>query len=104
MDEVKRFEVEREEEWRSKWVNEIPYLRFKADWDVKVIPPFSGAIARFWVEKGDKHVSVYLDCYECIGCFGEPYWEIYAYEENARRVAMNDTDTLMNLISEVVDV
>jgi len=103
MDYLKRAEVEREEEWGEKWIKEIPHLHFKQDWKVKIIPPFGGAIARFWIDKGDNHVSVYLDCYDKLGYFGAPYWEVYPYEEDVYRVAMNDTDELLKIIAEVID-
>lgn len=102
MDFIKRAEVERDEEWR-KWVEEVPHLQFKEDWNVKIIPPFGGAIARFWIDKGDNHVSVYLDCYDKLGVVGEPYWEVYPYEGDTYRVLMNDTDKLMKIIAEVLD-
>ena len=103
MDYLKRAEVERDEEWREKWIQKIPHLHFKQDWKVKIIPPFGGAIARFLIDKGDNHVSVYLDCYDKLGYFGEPYWEVYPYEEDVYRVAMNDTDELVKIIAEVID-
>lgn len=103
MDSLKRYEVERNEEWRT-WVDKIPHLQFKEDWKVKVIPPFGGAIARFLVEKGGNRVSVYLDCYGILGAVDEPYWEVYPYEGDVYRVLMNDTDELMKVIAEVLDV
>ena len=99
MDYMRRVEIEEKEEWR-KWVEEIPALRFKEDWNVKVIPPFAGAIARFMIEKDGNYVSVYLDCYEKLGYFGEPYWEIYPYEYDTYRVAMNKTDELLAAIDK----
>jgi hypothetical protein len=104
MDYLKRAEVERDEEWREKWVEKIPHLQFKEDWKIKIIPPFGGAIARFWIDKEGNHVSVYLDCYENLGYFGEPYWEVYPYKDDVYRVAMNDTDELLKIIAEVIDI
>ena len=97
-----RPKLERAEDW-NRWIREIPAIKFKSDWEVRVIPPFAGAIARFHIDKGDKHVSVYLDCYDKLGCVGEPYWEIYPYEEDTARVLMNDIDELLKLLSEVLD-
>lgn len=103
MDSLKRYEVELNEEWR-KWVEKIPHLQFKEDWNIKIIPPFGGAIARFLVEKGGNRISVYLDCFDNLGAVGKPYWEIYSYEGDPCRVLMNDTDELMKIIAEVLDV
>ena len=102
---MRRFDVERDEDWR-KWIEKIPALNFKEDWDVKVIPPFGGAIARVMiVKKGnpEKHVSVYLDCYDALGCMGEPYWEMYPYEGDTYRALLNNTDDLIEKITEVLD-
>jgi hypothetical protein len=99
MKTINRYEVEDSEEWR-KWCEEIPELKFPTGWRVKIIPPFGGAIARFRVFKGKKDVSVYLDCYDRLGCFGEPYWEIYPYEEDVHRVPMKNVDELISAITE----
>lgn len=84
----------------QKWRNEIPYLQFPIDYKVKIIPPFGGAVVRFLIEKNGKKVSVYLDCYNKLGCYGEPYWEIYPHEEDVFRCDMNDTDSLMKAIEQ----
>ena len=73
-----RFLVEQQYEW-NKWTKEIPSLNFKKKWNVKIIPPCTGAIIRFRVTYKNRWVSVYLDCYDELGFFGEPYWEIYPY-------------------------
>lgn len=82
----------------SKWIKEIPFLQFKPEWKVKIIPPSGGAIVRFLVEWEGKQVSVYLDCYDRLGVFGEPYWEMYLYD-NTFRCAMNDTTQLIGAIT-----
>jgi hypothetical protein len=88
----------------TKWIDEIPYLNFPNDVEVKVIPPFAGAVVRFVVRKGKNTVSVYLDCYNILGIFNEPYWEIYPYYEDVYRCPMNETDDLMEKIEEALDV
>ena len=94
----------RVQEW-MKWVKEIPYIQFKKEWLVKTIPPFGGAVARFLVsEPGiEKRVSIYLDCYDLLGCFGEPYWEVYPYDGDVFRCKMNDTKTLLEAIQKSLD-
>ena len=39
----KVYEVERIMEYK-KWCGEIPHITFPNDWQVQVIPPFSGAV------------------------------------------------------------
>jgi hypothetical protein len=99
MDYISRAKVEQEEEWRE-WIDKIPPLKFKRNWTVRVIPPFAGAIARFIVETEKGRVSVYLDCYEKLGYFGEPYWEIYPYNGDVYRVKMASADELISAISK----
>lgn len=88
-------------EW-NKWCKEIPRLNFKEDWNVKIMPPVCCAIIRFNCEKNGKTADVYLDCYDELGCFGEPYWEIYPYDGDVYRCKMNDTKTLLKAIDEIL--
>lgn len=97
---IERYKMEAEEEWQ-KWVNEIPALEFSSEWQVKIIPPFGGAMVRFQVIKGDTSVSIYLDVYDNLGCFGSPYWELYPYADDTWRCPMNDTIDLLIAIEEV---
>lgn len=90
---------ERAFEYR-KWCDKIPYIKFDPGWEVKVIPPFGGAVVRFLVNYKGNQVSVYLDCYEMLGCMGQPYWEMYPYEEDVKRFYLNETDELINCIRE----
>lgn len=88
----------------TKWMEEIPYISFPSHWEVKVLPHFGAAIARFWVrEKGkekDATVSVYLDCYDILGHFGEPYWEVYPHNDDVARCPMKDVSALLGLIEQ----
>lgn len=92
---MNRAQVERDEKWREI-IPQIPALQFPASWSVQIIPPFSGAVARFIVTKGTARVSVYADFYEALGVFGEPHWEIYpgASGDN-ERFAIGEADTLI---------
>jgi len=99
MDTMKRFDVEREEEW-MKWVKKIPFINFDSDWDVQPIPAFGGAMVRFRVQCGDLILSVYLDCYDRLGCYGEPYWEVYPHNSDIIRIAMGNTEALLEAIRE----
>lgn len=101
MDILNRYEIERDEEWR-RWCKEIPYIKFDKNWEVKVIPPVSGAIVRFRVKHGSAESSIYLDCYDKLGCFGEPYWEVYPHEGDVYRCKMEDTNSLLSAVSESI--
>jgi len=81
-------------EWQ-KWCGEIPYIKFPKDWEVQVIPPFCAAVVRFRARKNKKEISVYLDCYDNLGFFGEPHWEAYPIKDNNNRYAMNDWKKLL---------
>jgi hypothetical protein len=68
-------------------------------------PPFSGAIVRFRVSLDglyDNETSVYLDAWNRIGYMGEPYWEVYPYQGDVGRCAMNDTAKLLEMIDESI--
>jgi len=98
---IARHEIEASEEWR-KWIEQIPALQFKPEWCVKVIPPFGGAMARFWIDCGEAHCSVYLDCHEAIGYYGSPYWEVYPVDGDVGRVAIHDAAGLIELIDQSI--
>ena len=101
-DIISRFKVEENYEYR-KWAELIPPLHFKNEWNVYVIPPFAGAVARFRIEYNDKYVSCYLDCYDELGFFGRPYWEIYPYDNDVFRCKMEDTELLMEKIEDILE-
>ena len=88
--------IEKEMEY-DRWYKEIPFIKFPASWEVKIIPPFRGAVVRFRVRNArGKEISVYLDCYDTLGCYGSPYWEIFPVVDNdIARYAMNDIDGLL---------
>lgn len=49
------------------WSHKLPAFHFDKEWDVKIIPPFAGAIIRFVIDYNGKHVSVYFDAYSELG-------------------------------------
>lgn len=89
-------------EWR-KWAKEIPFIQWPADWKVKAVPPFCGAIIRYVVETPKARVSIYLDCYDQLGCFGEPYWEAYPVEGDTARFEMSDIEGLLKVIASATE-
>lgn len=100
---ITRYELEDQEDWRG-WLDKIPSLDFPKGWHVKIIPPFAGALVRFQVttDKGGWS-SIYLDVNEALGYFGEPYWEIYPYNGDTARCAINDTKHLMQYIRQSLE-
>jgi hypothetical protein len=95
---IKRADVEHNQDWRG-WIKKIPELSFPADWKIKIIPPFAGAMVRFMVTtKAGGCTSVYLDCFDELGFMGEPYWEVYPYGEDTYRCLMNETTKLIRAI------
>lgn len=87
----------------------IPALHFKPEWDVRIIPPFGGAMMRFMVEHNGKYVSVYCDFYSQLGFFNggtDPYWEMYPRTfqnggepfTDTMRFALADADELIKNI------
>lgn len=78
----------------DKWLSEIPFFKVPDGCEIKVTPPFGGAVVRFLIKKGDCQLSIYLDCYDNLGAVGQPYWEIYPYENDVFRCYMNDVSEL----------
>lgn len=57
------------------WIEKLPVFHFDKEWNVKIIPPFAGAVIRFTIDYKNKHVSVYFDGYSELGY-------VYDEEEN----------------------
>jgi len=96
------YEYDRIMETRE-WMEKIPPIKFPSHWFIKITPPFAGAVIRFRVSltKDFEHdVSIYLDCYDSLGYFGEPYWEVYPHDGDTYRCAMHDIDDLLKAISD----
>jgi hypothetical protein len=104
MSDIKRYQIEAEEKW-MEFAGTIPAFPLKPEWFVQMVPPFAGAMARFRIyltaetEKGAKHVSIYLDAYDALGCVGTPYWEVYPVNGDTERFSLLDTDGLIGSIS-----
>lgn len=91
-----------------KWRKELPMFNFDKEWNVQIIPPFGGAIIRFYIEHNEKWVSVYFDAYSVLGYKvdenGEPvpYFEyydgndIYRYDLNESKQMMADIREYLN--------
>jgi len=98
-DSIKIYEVKKIQEYR-KWCQEIPFIQFPLDWQIQIIPPAGGAIVRFKIKRNlsPNEVSVYLDCYDRLRLFGQPYWEICPYQGETYRCEMNNDEELLNAI------
>ena len=101
---LKRYQLEQDEKWRDL-LPQIPTLKFKPEYEVKIIPPFGGAIARFLISIEGQHIcSVYLDFYDRLGIYGEPYYEIYpSSDRDIARFNLRETDLLMQEIEKVIE-
>ena len=84
------------------WGARIPALHFEKEWDVKIIPPFGGAVIRFCIGYNDKHVSVYFDGYSELGCVPEPYWEYFDREE-CYRYYIDESEQMMTDIKKFLE-
>lgn len=98
-----RCKIESLEKWRENALV-IPFIQFKPEWEIKIIPPFTGAMIRFIVKYNDKTVSVYLDFFDNLGCYGEPYWEVFPVHDDTARHKMNDVSGLLESISTGLDM
>jgi hypothetical protein len=103
--QLKYYQLERDFEWQ-KWAMKIPAIQFPSHWHVKIVPPLAAAMIRFRVslDGKDRDISVYLDCYETLGCWnGEPYWEIYpASNGDTERFDMADIKCLIEGIEKAL--
>ena len=73
----------------------IPSIKFPANWEVQIIQPFCWTLVRFIVN--DK-ISVYLDWYDQLWCYWEPYREVYPYDNGVFRCDMADVKWLLKAI------
>lgn len=82
----------------AEWVKEIPYITLPKGYEMRAIPAFGGAVVRYNVKRGNKSVSIYLDCYDALGYMGKPYWELYPHEGDIYRCLMQDVESLRKAI------
>jgi len=82
----------------DKWKMAIPFIKFPADWEVQIQPPYMCVMIRFVVRKGDKTVSVFLDCHGVHGTAGEPFWEMYSNRNGTETCLLRNTNELIGKI------
>ena len=86
-----------------KWTSKIPRVRFDPEWDVRAVPPFSGALVRYQVRHDGAFVSIYLDGDQSLGCWDGPYWEVHPYDGDVWRCDLDETDALVGAIRESIN-
>lgn len=102
---LERYRVESDQDWKGEIVR-IPWLHFRGDWQVRIIPPFGDAVIRFQVILPSGTLkSIYMDSRHSLGVWGdlstcEPYWEVYPYRGDVGRCALDDTIMLMEMIQD----
>jgi hypothetical protein len=97
---VKRYTVEYAEKWREICA-QVPFIKFDPRWEISVIPPFAGAVARFLVRDPaipKSKVSVYLDWFDALGYMDAPYWEVYPVGDDTERCLLAETEKLLESI------
>lgn len=79
MNVTERANVERDESWREL-SNKIPFIKFKEHWEVRVMPPWCFALARFNVRDSNKkdspYCSIYLDILTSMQGMDGCFWEV----------------------------
>jgi len=93
-----RAKVEAAEGWHE-WIEKVPLIPFPAGRQIRMRPPFGGALVRFHVFGNGKSVSVYLDVNDSLGYMQQPYWEVYPVNEENERALMDDVPGLLRLIA-----
>ena len=85
----------------DKWMKELPFFHFDKEWDVRILPPFTGAIIRFCIDYKGKRVSVYFDADASLGSMYDdndepiPYFEYYDGND-CHRYLLNESEKMMN--------
>jgi len=106
-EKLKRYHVEQEQDWKGEIVR-IPWLHFRSNWQVRIIPPFADAVIRFQVILPSGMLkSVFMDSRNSLGVWWgadqntpEPYWEVYPYKNDVGRCDLADTIMLMEMIQD----
>lgn len=97
-----RLDIERKQEWHDE-IHTMPFIKFPADWEIQIIPPFGDAVVRFRVRLpsgGEK--SIYLDKRNSLGMWydGEAYWEVYPHQGDVGRCNIDEVDVLLEMIGD----
>lgn len=103
---INRYKIEAEQNWRDE-IKNIPFIKFPADWQIQIIPPFGDAVIRFRVKlPSGTEKSIYMDSRSSIGYMMNeynqpiPYWEVYPYCVDVGRCYLNEVDRLLEMIAD----
>ncbi len=97
---LRRYKIEIEQRWEEE-IAHIPFIKFPADWEIQITPPFRDAVVRFRVRlPSGMEKSVYLDSRQSLGIWSGPYWEVYpVQDDDIARCDRDDIKTLLELIA-----
>jgi len=59
---------------------EIDFYETKKNWEIQIIPPNEGPIVRFRIHQDNAEVNIYLDCYNLLKYYGNPYGDVFRYD------------------------
>lgn len=88
-------------EWTSYWIENIPYLNFEPDWQVKSLPPYNGAITNIHIKKGDNLIKLALYSCSVKAIVQGPYW-VLDFNGNIEHFDVNFTNTMMQHIKQLL--
>lgn len=94
------YELERALDY-GRWMKELPFFTVPEGFKIKVVPPWHGAVIRFWIQKDDavdmeNSVSVYFDSMNVLGSMSQPYWEAYPIDDDCRRYFVGEEEKMMS--------
>lgn len=93
------YELEKGLEYK-RWMKELPFMEIPAGFKIKVVPPFHGAVVRFWIQKVGSvdmqdSVSVYFDSANVLGWMEHPYWEAYPIDGECQRYFVGEEEKMI---------
>lgn len=94
------YELEQALDYR-RWMEELPFMEIPSGFKIKVVPPWHGAVIRFWIQKvgavdNQDCVSVYFDSRNVLGSMSQPYWEAYPIDDDCQRYFVGEEEKMMS--------
>ena len=72
----RRLRIELDEDW-DHWRNNAELtMSLPIGWMITVVPPYMGAMVRFYIKTPNRNYSVYFDTLDRLGIMGKPYFEV----------------------------
>jgi hypothetical protein len=93
----------------KKWNKKLPVFHFKQEWNVRIIPPFQGAIIRFTIKYNGKRVSVYFDGYSRLGQMHDsnykpiPYFQCTYEKDSIKYYYLDESENMMKDIETFLE-